>query len=99
MNADTILALLGALLGTSGVGGAIAYVWRERESFYKAQIVRMEAEIRAGRERIDRLQDAALASTLAAAEATRLEMTTYQRLARSFEEQNLLLKEALKDRK
>lgn len=95
MDGDTIMAVIGAVLGTGGLGGAAAYIWKERETFYKAQLARMEAELIAGRAKVDELQDAALAQALATAEAVRAQMDTYQRLARSLEEQNLTLKEAL----
>lgn len=79
-------------LGVSTVGGAVGYVWTSREGLFKTHITKCEAEIAAGRLKIDALQDKLLQAAIASAEAARVQAETYQRLARSFEEQNIALK-------
>lgn len=79
-------------LGVSTVGGAIAYVWTSRETLFKAHIQKCECEVAAARLKIDVLQDKLLQAANVAAEAARVQAETYQRLARSFEEQNAALK-------
>lgn len=74
------------------VGGAVGYVWTSRETLFKAHIAKCEAEVAAGRLKIDALQDKLLQAAHVAAEAARVQADTYQRLARSLEEQNAALK-------
>jgi len=71
---------------------AIGYVWTSRETIFKNQITSLEAEVAAGRLKIDQLQDKLLLAAVSQAEAARLQAETYQRLARSLEEQNTALK-------
>lgn len=91
-----IATLLGAVFGAGGVGGAIAYVWKERETFYKFHMTRLEAEIKAGRDKIDELQGKLLSQSHSLTAAVTIQAETYQKLARSLEENNATLKEALK---
>jgi hypothetical protein len=95
MDSGTLLTVLAAIFGTGGLGGAAVYVWKEREAFYRAYISRLEAEIKAGREKIDELQDSLLKQATGFADGYKIQADTYQRLARSFEEQNDTLKQAL----
>lgn len=79
-------------LFVSTIGGAVAYVWTSRETLLKSQITKLETEIAAGRQKIDALQDKLLQAAHVSAEAARVQAETYQRLARSLEEQNAALK-------
>lgn len=74
------------------VGGAVAYVWTSRETLFKVHIAKCEAEIASSRLKIDVLQDKLLQAAHVSAEAARVQADTYQRLARSLEEQNAALK-------
>lgn len=95
MDVNDTLAIVGAVLGTGGLGGGVVYIWKERETFYKAHVARLEAEIKAGRDKIDELQNKLLTQSNSLTAAVTIQAETYQKLARSLEENNVTLKTAL----
>lgn len=95
VDVDSVVSVVGAVLGAGGIGGAVAYIWKERDAFYRAHIDRLEKEIEALRLRIDKLQDQLISQAAQVTEAHRVQSDTYQRLARSLEEQRDTLKQAL----
>lgn len=91
----TTLGLVGLLL--SALITAVGYVWKSRDKIYIERIAerdkeidRRDEEIKAYRVKIDALQDKLLVQSVAQAEAARVQADTYQRLARSLEEQTKL---------
>lgn len=70
----------------AAVLAAIAYVWKSREILFTNQIEKLELEVGAGRLKIDALQDKLFAQATAATEAIKVQADTYQRLARSLED-------------
>lgn len=54
------LAIISLLVSASIA--AVAYVWKQRDLIYLRQIQKLEAEVAAGREKINRLQDEAHAA-------------------------------------
>jgi len=79
-----VAALVTALI--AAIGGAIAYVWKSRDAAFQAQITRLEAEVAAGRLKVDELQKAALEALRLQLEDARKRQETDDRVARSLVE-------------
>jgi hypothetical protein len=85
-----IAAIVGSFI--AALTGAVAYVWKEREAAYKAQIARLESEVAAGRAKVDELQKAALEALRVQLADAAKRAETDDRVARSMLELAAMMK-------